>query len=229
MTGALAQRVATVDVIEADIAQAHFCRIRFDQEGVDNVRVTAGGAEASLPYADNAFDGVVMNLVFEWCAIRSRLPHDQVQQAYLAEIARVLKPGGFLFLSTKNRFALRLLTGGRDEHMANKRFGSALPRAIGAALMGRARQHGYLHSFNALRRMIEHAGFSIEKPYWAVPDMRWPVRYVPFDDASVSETQRDPSLKFGGTRIHRLTKLLPAAWVKHLAPGLVFLARRDPA
>jgi SAM-dependent methyltransferase len=229
MTGAIAKRTATVDVIEADTAQARFCRVRLDQDGVDNVRVVAGGAQGGLPYADGVFDGVVMNLVFEWCALRSSLPHEQVQLAYLAEIARVLKPGGFLFLSTKNRFALRLLTGGRDEHMADKRFGSALPRAIGSALMGGARPHGYLYSFNALHSRIEGAGFRIDTPYWAVPDMRWPTRYIPLDAASVRAARRDPSLRFGTPRIHRLMKVLPASWIKHFTPGLVFLARRLPA
>jgi len=227
MTGAIAQRVASVDVIEADTAQARFCRVRLDQEGLDNVRVTAGGSEAGLPYADGAFDGVVMNLVFEWCAVRSKLPHEQVQLAYLAEIARVLKPGGFLYLSTKNRYALRLLVGGRDEHMAYRRFGSALPRAIGKALMGRERPHGYLYSFKALRSRIADAGFRIETPYWAVPDMRWPTRYVPLDDAQVGKAQKNAALSFGSRRISWLTRKMPASWVKHFAPGLVFLVRKQ--
>jgi SAM-dependent methyltransferase len=176
MTGAIARRAATVDVIEADTTQARFCRIRFDQDGMENIRIVAGASEGDLPYADGAFDGVVMNLVFEWCALRSTLPHKTVQSAYLAEIARVLRPGGFLFLSTKNRFALRLLTGGRDEHMAKMRFGSALPRAVGRALMGGARPHGYLHSFRAQHSLIENAGFRVDTPNWAVPDIRWPTR-----------------------------------------------------
>ncbi len=229
MTGAIARKVATLDIIEADAVQARFCRIRMDQEGVGNVRVIAGGADAELPYADRSFDGVVMNLVLEWCGVRSQLPHEQVQSAYLAEIARVLRPGGFLFLSTKNRFSLRLLAGGRDEHMANNRFGSALPRVIGNALMSGERPRGYLHSFSALHRKIEDMGFRIETPYWAVPDMRWPTRYIPFEKAAVREAQRDSTLRLGGRRLHHLIKMLPATWVKHVAPGLVFLARRLPA
>lgn len=227
MTGSIARRVATVDAIEADAAQAEFCRIRMSQDGLNNVRVTAGGEEALLPYPDQAFDGVMMNLVFEWCAVRSTRPHPEVQQTYLAEIARVLKPGGFLFLSTKNRFALRLLTGGHDEHMAEKRFGSALPRAIGKMLMGGERSRGYLHSFGALKAMIERQGLMVETAYWALPDMRWPTHFLPFQSAAVKAAQRNPALRFGSPKIHWLTKRLPAGWVKYFAPGLVFLARKQ--
>lgn len=227
MTGAIAGKVAMLDAIEVDPAQARFCRIRLDQEGVDNVRIFAGGSEAVLPYVDRCFDGVVMNLVLEWCAVLSSAPHVQVQRAYLAEIARVLRPGGFLFLSTKNRFAMRLLMGGRDEHMANKRFGSALPRAIGRLIMGHHRPRGYLHSFNALRRMIREAGFSVQAAYWAIPEMRWPTRLVPLDNASVRAAQKDPSLRLGGRHMHRLMKFLPASWVKYVTPGLTFLARKS--
>lgn len=230
MTAAIAARVASVDAIEADTAQARFCRIRMDQQGIGNVRITAGGTQARLPYADQSFDGVVMNLVFEWCAIRAERSHEEVQRAYLAEIARVLKPGGFLYLSTKNRFALRLLAGGRDEHMAGKRFGSALPRALGKAVMAGERPEGHLYSHGGLRRRIEQAGFRIETPYWAVPEMRWPTRFVPLDDAgAVGAAQRDRALDLGGRRLSGVMRRLPAGWVKQVTPGLVFVARRTPA
>jgi len=135
MTVELSKRVATLDAIEADLGQARFCKIRAKQEGCHNVQIVAAGEAGILPFGDCSFDGVVMNLVLEWCGIRETdHTHEDVQKQYLSEIERVLVPGGFFFVSTKNRYSLRLLTGGRDEHMSNLPFGSALPRWIGHLL-----------------------------------------------------------------------------------------------
>src|SRR6185312_7123345 len=72
----LSRRVATVDALEVSIGQAEFCAERSRQEGAGNIRITAGGGNCELPYADAAFDGVILNLVLEWCGWRSTGSHD---------------------------------------------------------------------------------------------------------------------------------------------------------
>ena len=54
-----------------------------------------------------------------------------------------------------------------------------------------------------------------------------PTRYVPLDDAQVGKAQKNAALSFGSRRISWLTRKMPASWVKHFAPGLVFLVRKQ--
>lgn len=63
--------------------------------------IGVGGTAWRLPLRDAAFDAVVFTEVIE------HVPADR-QAAALAEIARVLKPAGRLFLSTPNRPVYRL-------------------------------------------------------------------------------------------------------------------------
>ena len=139
--------------------QAEFVAVRTRQEGLGNVSVAIGGDDCRLPYRDGAFDGIVLNLVFEWCGSRLESEsHEQAQTRLLEEMVRVLKPGGFLYLATKNRFALRLLLGGADEHMFDMAFGSALPPRLAAWLLkrkGHARPMGKLYSHDALMAKLQ--------------------------------------------------------------------------
>jgi SAM-dependent methyltransferase len=231
-TAALADRVAQVYALEVFQGQAEFALQRAQQSGAANVAVACGGDNCDLPYLDEAFDGVVLNLVLEWCGSRctsrSLLAS---QQQMLCEISRVLRPGGFVFVATKNRYSLHYLLGKRDEHMWDMRFGSALPRPLTSWLCrrrGHSRSRGYLHSHNSLARLLMAAGFDRLQPYWAVPEMRYPDRYIPADGASVRAVRREGGLTQG---THRMTRLLmpwvPARWVRHVTPGLVFLARKS--
>ncbi|RYD83956.1 MAG: class I SAM-dependent methyltransferase, partial [Sphingomonadales bacterium] len=217
----LARRVATVDALEVVSGQAQFCAERARQEGLANIRVAAGGADCRLPFGDASFDGAVLNLVLEWCADREGADHEAAQRRLLGEIARVLKPGGFLFLQTKNRYALRLLLGGRDEHMFGLRWGSTLPRWLGRIVAGGRRPNGWLHSYPHLAAMIAKAGFSRTEGYWAAPEMRRPQKLVPLDPASVRAFRRGGGIAQGETRKTRLLMaLLPARLVRYVTPGL---------
>ena len=228
MTEVLARRAATVDALEPDLGQARFVSIRCRQQGFRNVRVVAGGADGLLPYASNSFDGVIMNLVLEWSAVRSTVPPPELQAMYLRDINRVLKPSGYLFLSTKNRYSLRLLTGGRDEHMANLRFGSALPRSISRLLLGSRQARGYLHSYRALRSMLKRSRFDVLKAYWTVPNMRWPKSMVPLSNIDINSFRSsNPDCIADSPRLSLLMKFLPSSFIKHLTPNLTFIARNS--
>lgn len=228
MSVALSGKVGTLDCLEVSLGQARFCATRCRQERAGNVRIVAAGRDCILPYADASFDGVVMNLVLEWCGLRSSgQTHEQMQAAYLAEIARVLKPGGFAFISTKNRFALRLLVGGRDEHMSNMRFGSALPRSIGRLLHGKSRQPGYLHSYSKLENMLREAGFRSVSGFWSAPDMRWPKAFVPLNAAAISQARKTPGfISANGKKMRWLMDRLPFPILRRVTPGLTFLCER---
>jgi SAM-dependent methyltransferase len=223
-TDRIARIAKSVAALEIDPEQADFIREKLRQEGIANTTVTTGGADCRLPYSDHSFDLVILNLVLEWCATATDEAHEVVQLRLLREIARVLRPGGRLYVATKNRFALRYLIGKPDEHYHDMRFGSALPRWLADRLHGR-RSRGRLYSWRGLWKLLKQAGFEVEQSWWAAPEMRFPEKMVRTDPKSIREARR-AGIRQGAGRAERLLmSLVPASLVKHVAPGLSFLAR----
>ena len=228
-TAMLATRVRSVCALEVVEGQARFAATRCRQEGIKNVQFAVGGDDCRLPYNDGSFDVVVLNLVFEWCGSRSSdEAFDSVQRRFLSEIARVLQPGGVLYIATKNRFALRYLLGKADEHCYGMAFGNALPRALTSLALrwrGRTRIGGMLHSYKALRKMVFNAGFAKIDSYWATPEMRCPEFYVPCNAGAIRRARREPGFLQGDSKVTRfIMPLIPASLVKYLTPGLALLA-----
>jgi len=227
----IANRVRHVSAIEVVLGQALFTRTRCAQNGISNVDVVCGGDDLRLPYSCGRFDGVVINLVFEWCGNRQDTSDfESAQIEYLREIGRVLKPNGFIFIATKNRYALQYLLGGRDEH-TGFRFGNALPRWLMHWLLSRRQKKrvpaGMLHSFQWWIRQLKAAGFTAIEPLWAVPEMRFPDQYVPLAPNSVRMARRSGSFRQGDTRrTSLLMGLIPARFVRHLTRGHCFVARK---
>ncbi len=232
ITTALAERVGFLHSMEVVAEQAQFTAERCRQEGFSNVAVACGGDDCRLPYESETIDGVVLNLVLEWCGgADPSTPHIVSQRRLLEECQRVLKPGGWLFLTTKNRYGLRYLLGKPDEHTFGWPFGQALPRwllAILLRLRGKSRTYGLIHSYRALRRLLFEAGFSNLRPYWAVPEYRFPREYVPADSASIVAARGRPGFEQPGdpTNVRLLSRVVPAALVKHVMLGLVFLGEK---
>ena len=230
-TPLLARRARSVCALEVVWGLASLVAARCTLLGLPNDKVAAGGDDCRLPYADASFDLVVLNLVFEWCASRCEdEPAEQVQRRLLAEMQRVLRPGGSLYLATKNRYALKYLMGRPDEHTHDLRFGSVLPRALSRRLLrarGHARAPGLLHSHDALQAMLHDSGFASTRSFWAAPEMRYPTHYVPTDAASVRAARRQAGFQQGeGRRSRWAMSLVPAPWVRHVTPGLAFLATK---
>jgi SAM-dependent methyltransferase len=231
ITSVLAPRVGSVCALEVVPGQAQFVQQRCRQQGLTNVHVAVGGDDCRLPYADESFDLIVLNLVFEWCASRCESEDpESVQRRLLSELARVLKAGGSLYLATKNRFALRYLIGKPDEHVHNMRFGNALPRWLTRLLLrlrGSGRAPGLLHSYGALADMLRTAGFTRLQPYWATPEIRYPTEYVPIDASAIRAARSRRDFEQGESRSTRaLMPRVPASWVKYVMPGLTFLATK---
>lgn len=81
-----AQEVVAFDLTPEMLAQA---RQRCASAGIDNVSFREGSA-SDLPFADNSFDAVVTRL---------SIHHFQAPERPMAEMARVLKPGGTLVVA----------------------------------------------------------------------------------------------------------------------------------
>ncbi len=235
-TAALARRAASVHAVDVVHEQAVFALERVRQEGLGNVTVCTAGDDCRLPFPEARFDLAVLNLVFEWCGQRERGSFVEAQRRLLAEVARTLRPGGVLYLATKNRFGLHYLTGSPDEHAHELPFGNALPRPL-LRLLQRARAsdgaaasgpHGLLHSHRSLRRMLADAGFGGVRSFWAAPDARFPRAYVPADAASVREARATlpPDAQGACRRVRALVPWVPAGLLVHVAPHIVLTAVR---
>ncbi len=179
-THLIAKKCKSLSSIEVDLQQASFQKIWCKEEGLRNVRIVAGGLGGRLPYEDASFDFVVFNYVLEWCAGSSNVDRAAFHQTYLKEIFRVLRPGGTLYLSTKNRFSIRYVLGSMDEHLGI-RFGSALPRFLQKIFTKRNTFIGYLHSLRGLEHIVAEAGFASSKRIMAFPDARYSDIVVPLE------------------------------------------------
>lgn len=111
-------------------------------------RCTCFDAEKDrFPYEDNTFDLVT------WCEVIEHLTENPVHT--LAEIHRVLKPGGALVLSTPN--------ASRADSIANFLTGRNIydPYHLGAPLKGS--RHSREYTFDELRELLEGCGYSIDR------------------------------------------------------------------
>lgn len=233
-TTALARAAGRVDAVEVVPEQAAFTRLRLREEGLNNASVCVGGDDCRLPFGAGQFDLAVLNLVLEWCGQRDPGSFVEAQRRMLSELARTLRPGGVVYVATKNRYGVNYLTGGGDEHAHGLPFGNALPRSMLSLALratGRPPARGVLHSHGALRRMLEAAGFGAVRGYWAAPDARYPAAYVPAEAASVRAARSSlaPAAVGHTRRVRTLLPWVPASLLVHVAPSIVFTAVRGVA
>lgn len=100
-----------------------------------------------FPYSDNTFDLVT------WCEVIEHLTENPVHT--LAEIHRVLKPGGALVISTPN--------ASRADSISNFLVGRNIydPYHLGAPLKGS--RHSREYTFSELVELLEGCGYEIER------------------------------------------------------------------
>jgi len=111
-------------------------------------RCTCFDAEKErFPYDDNTFDLVT------WCEVIEHLTENPVHT--LAEIHRVLKPGGALVLSTPN--------ASRADSIANFLAGRNIydPYHLGAPLKGS--RHSREYTYSELKELLEGCGYEIDR------------------------------------------------------------------
>jgi ubiquinone/menaquinone biosynthesis C-methylase UbiE len=151
------------------------------QKGIENI-LTVHHAEADrLPLPDQSVDLVTMIGVFEYLPTGfSGIPIENVQRNVLSEIARILRPGGQLYLGTKNRFGWTYLLGGRDHN--NVPFGPALPRWFADWLtrFGSGKPYRIIvDSLPRYRALFRVAGFDPVNVFAPIPGYQFPSDFVP--------------------------------------------------
>jgi len=223
---ALAKRYREVVAVEPVAERTQFMTERFRQEGLPNVRIVQTSLW-DLPFPDGSFDLIVMNGVLEWVAQGREGDPREIQLSALRRAARLLRPGGVLYLGVENRFAIGQLLGHPDP-LTRLPWVSILPRPLAHRY---ARQKGdpegyrcYLYSAAGYRKLLREAGYGATEAYVAAPSHDRPRFYVPLDNICFSYFKRTfgapPNSWWEGLRasISRLGA------TKHLENSFAFLA-----
>lgn len=221
----LARRARLVVALDATHEKLQFLGIVREQDHLDGLVPVCNGRPAELPFADGYFDWVVLNAVFEYLPQAIEAPDVRAAHARaLREFARILRPGGRLYLATKNRFSYNSIRGCRT---------ALLPRAIAHRLAGGTIRDPYrqvLHGLWGYRRLLREAGFHACEFRWALPGLWYPTHFVRLS-AARARMLDDLRAAPGGRRPKRAAwRLLAALGVlPFLAPNYLVLARKGAA
>ncbi|MER3475039.1 MAG: hypothetical protein C4335_13675 [Armatimonadota bacterium] len=92
----LARQARAVVAVDVDDYPLRYGELTYPSAKIQRLHIAPVTAEQGLPFSDGSFDAVVCFEVIE------HVPVEQME-AFLAEIARVMKPEGHLILSTPNK------------------------------------------------------------------------------------------------------------------------------
>ncbi len=165
----------TIHAIETVPERLEFSRIRFNQEGCQNIKLARANL-LNLPFAENSFDLVVMNGVLEWVGMpENGMRPDELQLEALRKIRKILKPGGYLYIGIENRVGYNFFLGRLDH--TNLKYTSLLPRPL-ANLYTNVRlkkpYRAYTYSLGGYRRLLSQAGYSRTTFYSPIPGYNRP-------------------------------------------------------
>lgn len=165
------RRVFALDFTKEKV---EFVSLRCQQSGIDNIYPLCSSG-LTLPFTDGYFDLVVVYGVLEWMGLSDEKKRPEFTQIrLLREIYRVLKKGGFLYLSIENRWSVMNFMGYPEPH-TDLRFISLLPRFLADVYSRMARgvpYRIYTHSLKVYEKMFEEAGFPEVDAYAPLPSYR---------------------------------------------------------
>jgi SAM-dependent methyltransferase len=170
----LAQDNLGVVSLDPTYERVKFVKIRCKQAGLNNIQPVCASV-LRLPFPDDYFDVVVLNAVLEWLGLSDaeRAPK-KVQIHGLRELRRVSKPGGEIYLATKNRYAYFYWLGKKDPH-SGLRWVTLLPRWLARHYSQFRRGKDYrecLYSYHEYQRLLHSVGFSQIRIYSSFPSFR---------------------------------------------------------
>jgi ubiquinone/menaquinone biosynthesis C-methylase UbiE len=216
---ALAENGACASGIEVSERSLYRARVRAEEHAVD-IALGAAVAEA-LPYADASHDLILLDNVLE---------HVQDQERTLAEIRRVLRPGGLLYMVTPKPFALYSLWNDPHYDLAGL---VLLPRRLQIWYFEWVRgggsgtyDVGQIPTRRRLKRLLRDAGFESV----VAPRELW-INYLRARIERPDEVNRGPK-RWLAERLRRWSwpfSTPVARWAWDIAIGSnFFLARRQP-
>jgi len=175
-------------------------------KGLDSVEVIHADALA-VPLDDASVDLIACNGTLEWVALTVPGRVGLVQRRFLAELRRVLKPGGVLYIGIENRFGRQYLRGALDH--TGLRYTSLLPRSLASLASRRARPkefayrgaepgyRTYTYGARSYVRLLKGAGFASVAIFCAEPSYDLPRLAFPHSGSRVELRE------FFDTFVHR--------------------------
>jgi SAM-dependent methyltransferase len=164
----MAKYAKCVVAVEAVPQRAEFLQIRSRQDGLPVFPIIANAL--ALPFPAESFDLITLNGAFEYLGLWGEGDPKQVQERFLRNALRLLKPGGYLYVGIESRYAAPSFLGKMDH--SGLAFTNLMPRKI-ADLYCRLRStpiYGAEHAANGYRtytytpsqyrKMFAHAGFA---------------------------------------------------------------------
>jgi ubiquinone/menaquinone biosynthesis C-methylase UbiE len=186
------------------------------QENIDNITIIHNSDILRLPVKSNFFDVIVIVGVFEYLPMALMDQSiTEAQHSILRELMRVLKPGGKLYMGTKNRFGVQYLTGAADHN--GLKFGPILPRPAANLLTRILYNKPYriiIDSLPGYKKLFHEAGFTNTAFYWPYPGYQQPDMFVSLDDRADKAGAAAWLTRFSGIRrliveFLNMTGLLP--------------------
>ncbi len=193
----------TVYSMDGVYERLRFQAIRARQEGISNIKILKGSL-LKLPFPENSIDTAIVNGLLEWIGLSDQVSEPrQLQEQFLAEVFRVLKPGGKIYIGIENRFGAQYILGGRDH--SGLRYTSMMPRWMANWAMkifehklsdggedfsfsGTGASYRTLtYSSPGYQKLLQNTGFTKPNIYWVRADYNYPW---------VSGTLDGESLKF---------------------------------
>lgn len=218
----LARSYREVFALDSGLERLGFLNVVRQQEHIENIVPVHHENITSLPFADHCADLIALVGVFEYLPLAyPDLPIVEVQQRVLRELARVLKPGGYLYIGTKNRFGWPYLKGASDHNRL--RFGPVLPRRLADWLTRRLYRKPYrviVDSFPGYRRLLNQAGFADPRFYWPNPGYQFPDHFVPLNGGPRPHVDGDG---WKGVAVSALASL---GLLKFFAPHFAIVAQK---
>lgn len=199
-SGGIAHYFATHPQLRCDVTAVDVVDNRLAHEGYEYLQVE--GVE--LPFADASFDVVITNHVIE------HVGDSRAQHRHLAEVRRVMKPGGIGYLAVPNRWMLT------EPHYKLK-FLSWWPRDWRSPYL-RLMRKGHFYDceplqMKQLERMLDTAGFR----YRNICVEAWRATF---------EIERPNS---AGTRLLRATPDALLVPLQRIIPTLIYCIKRSTA
>lgn len=176
--------------VETVRARLEFQSIRRDQERKTNVHLVRSSL-LTIPLPDNSADLVVCNGVLEWIGLSDyQRPPAALQEQFLREAFRLVKPGGCLYIGIENRLGALYFLGAKDH--SGLPFTSLVPRRLASTLVRRYRPKSdfsanrllsnadwpdyrtYTYSLGGYKHLLRNAGFRSIEACWVWPDYNVP-------------------------------------------------------
>ena len=160
--------------VDLDLHRLRFQILRNKAES-GSLLIIRGDANTPV-FPPDSFDLIVANGLLEWIPLaESSTKPEDVQLEFLAQIRRMLRPGGCLYIGSENRFSILYLRGITDH--GGLPFTSILPRRISNCLtryvLG-VPYRTYTYSADGYQRLLKRAGFTTTDIYWVMPHYNIP-------------------------------------------------------